>query len=40
MDGLPLTHKFANGHQVVIQGQVFHQKRLTVGNTGCSVKGV
>ena len=41
MDGLPLTHNFANGHQVVIQGREhFHQVCPTAGDTPCSVKRV
>ena len=40
MDGAPLTCKFANGCQAVIQGQGhFHQTRVTVGDIACSVKG-
>ena len=35
MDSSPLTRKFANGRQTVIQGQ-----RVTAFDTACSGKGV
>ena len=39
MEGLPLTRKFANGRQAVIQGQGRFTKRGYVGDNMCSVKG-